>query len=153
MNICLFNILDTKVEFLSMIRLPPSYRNRGIKVTADTTVGIPITTPEKVESPPRCCAYSLDEETMMKNETYVWNCISFRKSRCHQRFLALTCSRRLEMTIMMSDDILGSLSSSWSTRVSLLDSRLGPFANSVVGVSVGGTASAVAAEFKLDCIE
>lgn len=41
----------------------------GIKARPENTVGIPITIPENVESPPRCLAYSLDDETIIKKET------------------------------------------------------------------------------------
>lgn len=33
-------------------------------------MGIPITRPENVEVPPRCCAYSLVDETIMKKLNY-----------------------------------------------------------------------------------
>jgi hypothetical protein len=41
----------------------------GINARAEIAVGIPMTIPEKVESPPRRLAYSLDDETIMKKET------------------------------------------------------------------------------------
>lgn len=33
---------------------------------AAIAVGMPITSPEKVEVPPKCWAYSLEDDTMMK---------------------------------------------------------------------------------------
>ena len=43
-----------------------------IKVIPENTVGIPIIRPEKTADPPRCSAYALAEETIIKNE----NCIT-----------------------------------------------------------------------------
>jgi hypothetical protein len=47
--------------------LPPSRLTSGTSVIPETTVGIPMTSPENVELPPRYSAYLLPEETMMKN--------------------------------------------------------------------------------------
>lgn len=47
--------------------LPLSSRVTGMRVNAENTVGMPMTRPEKVLDPPRCAAYALDDETMMKN--------------------------------------------------------------------------------------
>jgi hypothetical protein len=43
----------------------------GMSASAEMAVGMPMTMPEKVASPPRCLAYSLDDETTMKNETWL----------------------------------------------------------------------------------
>ena len=42
---------------------------KGSKAMPENTVGIPITRPEKVDVPPKCPAYSFDEDTMMKKDT------------------------------------------------------------------------------------
>jgi hypothetical protein len=42
-----------------------------MRVMAENTVGIPMTRPEKVLVPPRCSAYALEEETIMKNAIYI----------------------------------------------------------------------------------
>jgi hypothetical protein len=47
--------------------LPPSRLTSGTSVIPEMTVGIPMTSPENVELPPRYSAYLLPEETMMKN--------------------------------------------------------------------------------------
>jgi hypothetical protein len=52
------------------MNVPPSSFNIGSNASPENTVGMPITTPENVEFPPRCIAYSLDDETMMKKEIY-----------------------------------------------------------------------------------
>ncbi len=44
-----------------------------MRASPENTVGMPMTIPENVESPPRDFAYSLDDETMMKNEIYNLN--------------------------------------------------------------------------------
>ena len=44
---------------------------RGIRARPENTVGIPITRPEKVDEPPRCSAYRLDDETTMKKDIYL----------------------------------------------------------------------------------
>lgn len=53
----------------AMGSLPPSYFIIGMRATPANTTGIPMTRPENVGVPPRCCAYSLDEETTMKKVT------------------------------------------------------------------------------------
>ena len=53
-----------------MYSLPPSYFIIGMSAIPAKTTGIPMTRPENVGVPPRCFAYSLDEETTMKNVTY-----------------------------------------------------------------------------------
>jgi hypothetical protein len=47
--------------------LPPSRLTSGTSVIPEMTVGMPMTSPENVALPPRCSAYLLPEETMMKN--------------------------------------------------------------------------------------
>ena len=54
--------------------LPLSSLVMKIKVIPENTVGIPIIRPEKTADPPRCSAYALAEETIIKNENcYDWN--------------------------------------------------------------------------------
>ena len=50
--------------------LPLSSLVMKIKVIPENTVGIPIISPEKTADPPRCSAYALAEETIIKNENY-----------------------------------------------------------------------------------
>ena len=42
----------------------------GSNATPENTVGTPMTSPENVAVPPKCSAYRLDDDTMMKNEIY-----------------------------------------------------------------------------------
>jgi hypothetical protein len=51
----------------SVSPLPPSDLTSGTSTIPDMTVGMPITSPENVELPPKYSAYLLPEETMMKN--------------------------------------------------------------------------------------
>jgi len=44
---------------------------RGMREMAATRGGMPMMIPEKVESPPRCWAYSLEEETIIKKDIYM----------------------------------------------------------------------------------
>jgi hypothetical protein len=53
--------------------LPLSSLVMKIKVIPENTVGIPIIRPEKTADPPRCSAYALAEETIIKNENCVYN--------------------------------------------------------------------------------
>ena len=50
--------------------LPLSSFIRGSKERPEKTVGIPMTTPENVDVPPRCWAYSLEDDTMIKKDIY-----------------------------------------------------------------------------------
>lgn len=50
--------------------LPLSYFNIGNIAKPANTVGMPITTPENAEVPPRCWAYSFDDDIMIKNDIY-----------------------------------------------------------------------------------
>ena len=67
----------------------------------EMAVGIPMTIPPNVESPPRYFAYSLDDETTTKNES---------------------CKKQLQRIMMMSEERFGSLSS-WSSAASCVLSR------------------------------
>lgn len=40
----------------------------GNKAIPENKVGIPMTSPEKVAVPPRCSAYALADETMLKKD-------------------------------------------------------------------------------------
>ena len=48
--------------------IPLSYFKRGMRIRADTNVGIPMTRPENVSPPPNRLAYTFDDGTMMKKE-------------------------------------------------------------------------------------
>ena len=50
--------------------LPLSDLTSGTSAIPDMTAGIPITSPENFELPPKYSAYLLPEETMMKNVVY-----------------------------------------------------------------------------------
>ena len=56
--------------------LPLSSLVMKIKVIPENTVGIPMIRPEKTADPPRCSAYALAEETIIKNE----NCVAIGMS-------------------------------------------------------------------------
>jgi hypothetical protein len=48
--------------------LPLSSFIKGSKERPEKTVGMPMTTPENVDVPPRCWAYSFDDDTMIKKD-------------------------------------------------------------------------------------
>lgn len=71
----------------------------------ENSVGIPMTRPEKVDVPPRCCAYALDDDTMMKNDT----CTAAQPLSQQTNTLEHTCSSPLVSSTITSDASFGSL--------------------------------------------
>jgi hypothetical protein len=72
------------------------------------TVGIPRTTPDNTDVPPRCSIYAFEEETIIKNDICRIRCAP-------DRFLVeeseLTCRRRFEVMMITKEDVFGSLNS------------------------------------------
>ena len=56
------------VGVVSDVYSPLSNLSMGKIIKPENKVGIPITTPENTEVPPRCRAYSLEEDTMIKKD-------------------------------------------------------------------------------------
>jgi hypothetical protein len=82
-----------------------SYFIRGSITMPETAVGIPMTIPENVEVPPKCFAYSLDEDTIMKNDSLRSVNVSYQDEyRISSEpgvahFLLLSCTEKLNEAV------------------------------------------------------
>jgi hypothetical protein len=92
------------------INLPWSNFISGIKATPENKVGIPMTRPENVDPPPRCSAYRLDDETMIKNEIC---CFQFNACNLRNVYPGRTWSRVLVKSTIVNELFFGSLNSSF----------------------------------------
>ena len=61
------NLLLQRESHTVTMSLPPSRLTSGTRVMPEMTLGMPMTSPEKVALPPKSSAYLLPEETMIKN--------------------------------------------------------------------------------------
>ena len=62
----------SEVDQMRALKLnaPSSILIKGIRHMPEMSIGIPMTTPENVAVPPKCSAYKLEDETMIKNESW-----------------------------------------------------------------------------------
>ena len=99
--------------------MPLSYRTRGASAKAENTVGMPITTPEKVESPPKMFSIVVGRRDNDKERQ-----LGDDETQPRDSSVDRTWRSRLLMITIVSDEIFGSLSSSGLIKVpSVFDSR------------------------------